>query len=137
MEPIAEHVHTHADGTTHRHPHDRTDPDHRPRRGKMGPTRSTRLPAELDAWLESRLLVHRDRSVSEILLELIHGGLRLREGYMAVHRRVLEDLAAGEPARYQTYRGCLLDTFGPAYVAHLDRWLEADGVVARSAATTP
>ena len=58
--------------------------------GSMGPTRSTRLPAALDEWLESRLMLHRDKSVSEILLELIHGGLRLREGYMAIHRRVLE-----------------------------------------------
>jgi hypothetical protein len=96
--------------------------------GSMGPTRSTRLPAALDEWLESRLALHRDKSVSEILLELIHGGLRLREGYMAVHRRVLEARLADEPASFETYRACLLDTFGPQYVEHLDRWLEADGV---------
>jgi hypothetical protein len=33
---------------------------------------------------------HRERSPSELLVQLIHGGLRLREGYMAIHRRVLE-----------------------------------------------
>ncbi|HEV2741303.1 MAG TPA: hypothetical protein VGU66_22275 [Candidatus Elarobacter sp.] len=97
--------------------------------GSMGPTRSTRLPAALDEWLESRLMLHRDKSVSEILLQLIHGGLRLREGYMAIHRRVLEArLASGDPVSYEAYRACLLDTFGPEYLDHLDRWLEADGV---------
>lgn len=97
--------------------------------GSMGPTRSTRLPAALDAWLESRLLLHRDRSVSDILLELIHGGLRLREGYMAIHRRVLEERLGGDRLAYDAYRHCLLDTFGAQYVEHLDRWLEADGVM--------
>jgi hypothetical protein len=95
----------------------------------MGPTRSTRLPAAIDEWLESRLMLHSDKSVSEILLELIHGGLRLREGYMSVHRRVLEARAMDDPAAYEAYRACLLDTFGPRYLEHLDRWLEADGVV--------
>ncbi|BDE06490.1 hypothetical protein WPS_17660 [Vulcanimicrobium alpinum] len=95
----------------------------------MGPTRSTRLPIALDKWLESRLMLHRDRSVSDILLQLIHGGLRLREGYMAIHRRALEELIAGEPCAYDAYRACLLDTFGVEYVTHLDRWLEADDVV--------
>lgn len=95
----------------------------------MGPTRSTRLPSALDQWLEARLLLHREKSVSEILLELIHGGLRLREGYMAIHRRVLEQRIGDAPA-YAAYRACLLDTFGPQYLEHLDRWLEADGVIA-------
>ena len=96
--------------------------------GSMGPTRSTRLPAALDEWLESRLVLHRDKSVSEILLELIHGGLRLREGYMAIHRRELEARITGGSASYDAYRACLLDTFGPEYLEHLDRWLEADGI---------
>ena len=95
----------------------------------MGPTRSTRLPAALDEWLESRLVLHRDKSVSEIMLELIHGGLRLREGYMSIHRRVLEARANGDAAAYEAYRACLLDTFGPQYLEHLDRWLEADGII--------
>jgi hypothetical protein len=97
--------------------------------GAMGPTRSTRLPISLDRWLESRLLLHREKSVSEILLELIHGGLRLREGYMAIHRRALEERLAAHPREYDVYRACLLDTFGAQYVEHLDRWLEADGLV--------
>jgi hypothetical protein len=97
----------------------------------MGPTRSTRLPAAIDAWLESRLMLHRDRSVSEILLQLIHGGLRLRDGYMAIHRRVLEERLAGDPVAYEAYRACLLDTFGADYLEHLDRWLEADGLLVR------
>jgi len=95
----------------------------------MGPTRSTRLPVALDAWLESRLMLHPERSVSEILLQLLHGGLRLREGYMAIHRRVLEQRITADPAAYEAYRACLLDTFGAEYLEHLDRWLEADGIV--------
>ena len=94
----------------------------------MGPTRSTRLPVALDRWLETRLELHRDKSVSDVLLALIHGGLRLREGYMAIHRRVLEDRIADGHVAYAAYRACLLDTFGQEYVDHLDRWLEADGV---------
>jgi hypothetical protein len=90
------------------------------------------LPSALDAWLESRLMLHRDRSVSDILLALIHGGLRLREGYMAVHRRALEQRLAGDGREYAMYRACLLDTFGPEYLEHLDRWLEADGVTKTS-----
>lgn len=96
--------------------------------GQMGPTRSTRLPAPIDEWLESRLMLHREKSVSEILLELIHGGLRLREGYMSVHRRALEAQVGGDPIASSAYRECLLDTFGVQYVEHLDRWLEADGI---------
>ena len=96
--------------------------------GSMGPTRSTRLPAALDQWLESRLMLHRDKSVSEIMLALIHGGLRLREGYMAIHRRALEARLAEDAASYEAYRACLLDTFGREYLDHLDRWLQADGL---------
>jgi hypothetical protein len=29
---------------------------------------------------------------------------------------------------YAAYLRCLTDTFGPEYVEHLERWLEADGV---------
>jgi hypothetical protein len=95
----------------------------------MGPTRSTRLPQALDEWFAERLERHQERSPSEMLVQLIHGGLRLREGYMAIHRRALEDLitaGAGEP--YAIYLRCLDDTFGPDYVAHLERWLAADGI---------
>ncbi len=95
--------------------------------GKFGVTRSTRLPASLDAWLEERIGRDGNRSVSDILIELIHGGLRLREGYMPIHRRMLEH-HRGDAVAFATYRTCLLDTFGREYVEHLDRWLEADGV---------
>ncbi|HEX3467570.1 MAG TPA: hypothetical protein VHT05_05775 [Candidatus Elarobacter sp.] len=97
--------------------------------GKLGPTRSTRLPAPIDAWLESRLMLDPARSVSEILLQLVHGGLRLREGYMSIHRRALESHQAGDPVAYAAYRACLVDSFGSPYLEHLDRWLEADGIV--------
>ncbi len=102
--------------------------------GALGPTRSIRLPASLDAWLEERLLLHRDRSVSDILLALIHGGLRLRDGYMVIHRRALEHRLARDRRGYDEYRACLLDTFGPEYVEHLERWLEADGLLKTSTA---
>ncbi len=95
----------------------------------MGPTRSLRLPRALDRWFEERLTLHRERSASEILVTLVHGGLRLREGYMAIHRRVLEHyVASGQSDVYAAYRRCLLDTFGSEYVDHLERWLADDGV---------
>ncbi len=81
----------------------------------MGPTRSTRLPRAIDEWFSARLTLRPEASASEFLVALIHGGLRLREGYMAVHRRQLEDLAAaGREREFDTYLRCLLDTFGPA-----------------------
>jgi hypothetical protein len=96
----------------------------------MGPTRSTRLPRPIDEWFNARLALRPEASASEFLVALIHGGLRLREGYMAVHRRQLEDLAAaGRENDFATYIHCLLDTFGPEYVGHLTRWLQADGIV--------
>lgn len=95
--------------------------------GRYGPTRSTRLPLALDRWFEERLEFHPASSPSELLIALIHGGLRLREGYMQVHRRTLErHLIAGRGDLYDSYLGCLLDTFGPDYVRHLERWLAAD-----------
>ena len=97
--------------------------------GQLGPTRSTRLPASIDAWLDSRLMLDPSRSVSDILLQLIHGGLRLREGYMSIHRRALEAHQGDDPIALGAYRACLLDTFGPDYLEHLDHWLEADGAL--------
>ncbi len=95
----------------------------------MGPTRSMRLPRALDRWFEDRLERHPERSASELLVALLHGGLRLREGYMAIHRRVLEHyVLSGQNDVYGAYMRCLTDTFGPEYVEHLERWLEADGV---------
>jgi hypothetical protein len=93
-----------------------------------GPTRSTRLPGPLDEWFQQRLDARRELSPSELLVTLIHGGLRLRDGYMAIHRRTLEEyVSAGQTASFDAYVGCLLDTFGREYVEHLRRWLEADG----------
>jgi len=48
---------------------------------------------------------------------------------MLVHRRVLEHYVLSDQHDvYAAYVRCLTDTFGPEYVAHLERWLEADGV---------
>jgi hypothetical protein len=70
---------------------------------------------------------HPHRSASDLLVELVHGGLRLRDGYMSIHRYALEARIAA-PQAYAEYRACLNDTFGPEYVEHLERWLEADGI---------
>jgi hypothetical protein len=99
----------------------------RPRGNSTGATRSVRLPKELDDWLETRMMAHPQRSASDVLVELIHGGLRLRDGYMSIHRYALES-RAGDSVAYATYRTSLLDTFGVDYVEHLERWLEAEGV---------
>lgn len=99
----------------------------RSRGTSMGPVRSVRLPGALDTWLDTRLMAHPHRSVSELLVELVHGGLRLRDGYMSIHRYALES-RVGDPAAYAAYRTCLLDTFGASYVEHLESWLEAEGV---------
>lgn len=127
------HGHRHLDGTVHAHEHDHTGEHERVprnRRGEpMGQTRSMRLPASLDRQLEERLMLERTRSSSDILVELVHGGLRLRHGYMAIHRRTLERLAQrGDAAAYQTYLRCLFDTFGQEHVDHLVAWLRADGI---------
>ncbi len=95
--------------------------------GTMGPVRSTRLPVPLDEWLEARLMLHTHKSASEVLVELIHGGLRLREGYMAVHRRSIETLAHDASAAH-SYLRALEDTFGAEYIKHLWKWLAADGI---------
>jgi hypothetical protein len=70
---------------------------------------------------------HPQRSTSDVLVELVHGGLRLRDGYMSIHRYALE-ARSGSPEAYAEYRMCLTDTFGREYVEHLERWLEAEGV---------
>ena len=95
----------------------------------MGPTRSLRLPRSLDEWFSERLERHRERSPSEVLVQLIHGGLRLREGYMAVHHCALEQLVrSGQAEVYAAYVRCLTDTFSAEYVAHLEDWLAAERV---------
>ncbi|MBC5799830.1 MAG: hypothetical protein GIX03_10085 [Candidatus Eremiobacteraeota bacterium] len=104
----------------------------------MGPTRSVRLPQALDAWFSERLERQRERSPSELLVMLVHGGLRLREGYMAIHRRVLEHYVVTRQSDvYRAYVRCLLDTFGAEYVDHLERWLAAEGVAGPSETQEP
>jgi hypothetical protein len=105
----------------------------RPRGTTTGQTRSLRLPFALDEWLEARMRAHPHRSVSDLLVELVHGGLRLRDGYMSIHRYALEARIDDAPA-YGQYRACLLDTFGAEYVEHLERWLEADGIAVKATA---
>jgi Arc/MetJ-type ribon-helix-helix transcriptional regulator len=101
--------------------------------GTMGPVRSFRLPGPLDAWLEERLALHLHKSFSEVIVELVHGGLRLREGYMAVHRHALERLAREEdPHTAAGYRRALEDTFGPGYLDHVDKWIAADAAAEAS-----
>jgi hypothetical protein len=96
--------------------------------GTMGPTRSTRLPMPIDEWFQQRLELKPEMSPSEQLVGLIHGGLRLRDGYMAIHRRTLEHyITTAQRDCYEIYLRALLDTFGKAYVDHLEKWLEADG----------
>jgi hypothetical protein len=101
--------------------------------GSMGPTRSVRLPLALDRWFGERLERHPERSSSELLVALVHGGLRLRESYMAIHRRVLEHyVLSGQDDVYAAYMRCLNDTFGHEYVQHLESWLESEGVTLKS-----
>src|ERR1700760_2617161 len=99
----------------------------RPRGNTTGATTFMRLPIALDEWLEARMRAHPHRSTSDLLVELVHGGLRLRDGYMSIHRYALEARAA-DSAAYAEYRTALHDTFVPEYVEHLERWLEADGI---------
>jgi hypothetical protein len=62
--------------------------------GAVGKTRS---PRALDEWFTERLERHPEQSATELLVQLIHGGLRLREGYMAIHRRLLR--SGADPKR--------------------------------------
>ncbi|MGA8098302.1 MAG: hypothetical protein WB810_06550, partial [Candidatus Cybelea sp.] len=58
---------------------------------KLGPVRSLRLPLDLDHWFEQRLRDEIERPASDILLEALHGGLRLQSGYMNRHRQTLTE----------------------------------------------
>lgn len=93
--------------------------------GKMGPVRALRLPRALDAWFEERLRERPTVSSSALLLEIIHGGLRLLPGYMGRHRASLIRLQDDSQAR-SIYVAALRETFGAAYVAHLESWLESE-----------
>jgi hypothetical protein len=105
--------------------------------GKFGPVRSLRLPFELDEWFERRLREDAERPASDILLEAVHGGLRLEPGYMRRHRRTLGALAAANDAKgYDSYVRALTDSFGSGYVKHLEAWLLADGILPFEATTS-
>jgi hypothetical protein len=98
--------------------------------GRFGPVRSLRLPRDLDLWFEQRLRDEAARPASDILLEAVHGGLRLRDGYMRRQRHALGLLiAANDRARYESYVRALADSFGSGYVTHLEAWLRADGML--------
>lgn len=103
--------------------------------GKFGPVRSLRLPLELDRWFERRLREDAVRPASDILLEAVHGGLRLQRGYMRRQYDSLAALVAGHDLRrYETYIRALDDSFGSGYVKHLEAWLRSDGVLPFEAA---
>jgi hypothetical protein len=98
--------------------------------GKLGPVRSLRLPLELDEWFEQRLRDEAARSASDILLDAVHGGLRLQPGYMGRQHLALSVFAAAnDRVRYESYVGALADSFGSAYVKHLEAWLVDDGLL--------
>lgn len=98
--------------------------------GNVGSVRSLRLPHELDAWFSDRLRERVDRTASELLLELVHAGLSLRDGYMRTHRNALESLKSSrQDVAYETYRRSLEDTFGADYVKNIETWLQPDGTV--------
>jgi hypothetical protein len=96
--------------------------------GRLGPVRSLRLPADLDRWFEVRLRSEPRRPASDILIEAVHGGLRLRPGYMRRHYLTLAAfVCANDFERYQSYLRALADSFGDSYVQHIEAWLNADG----------
>jgi len=98
--------------------------------GKLGPVRSLRLPFELDEWFEQRLRDDAARPASDILLDAVHGGLRLQRGYMVRQHLALSAFAAAnDRVRYESYVRALADSFGSTYVKHLEAWLVADGIL--------
>lgn len=93
--------------------------------GALGPVRSLRLPLQLDRWLEERLREDPKRATSDVLLQFVVGGLRLRAGYMARHYAALaQHRRTGNLTAYSVYWEVLRDTFGDAYMAHLQAWIE-------------
>lgn len=63
------------------------------------------------------VLVRLPASIPRALAAISSGGLRLREGYMPVHRRTLERLLVrGDGDGYANYLQALFDTFGNEYV---------------------
>ncbi|MDQ2865943.1 MAG: hypothetical protein M3R51_06920 [Candidatus Eremiobacteraeota bacterium] len=95
--------------------------------GALGPVRSLRLPRAIDRWFEERLRDNPARPGSDLLLVLIHGGLRLRSGYMENHQtEVAELLASGDDSALQAYLRALRDTFNDAYMQHLENWIASE-----------
>ncbi len=92
----------------------------RPKRSaKLGQVRSLRLPLELDERFERRLRADASRCASDVLLEAVHGGLRLQPGYMWRQRVTLTSLlTAGEWKLYESYLAALGDTFERVRQAH-------------------
>ena len=92
-----------------------------------------RLPRAIEAWFTQKLFHDPNRSSSDLLVMLIHGGLRLREGYMTNHYQSLKSLIGKRSVEaYNNYIVCLNDTFGPEYVEHLESWLVTDGILMQS-----
>ncbi|MDP9024970.1 MAG: hypothetical protein M3N13_06345 [Candidatus Eremiobacteraeota bacterium] len=92
--------------------------------GALGPVRSLRLPRSIDRWFEERLRDDPQRPASDVLLILLHGGLRLQRGYMARQRAEIGRLIdSGDRIRLETYMQALRDSFSDEYVAHLEDWV--------------
>jgi hypothetical protein len=97
--------------------------------GLFGPVRSARLPRGLEAWFLQRLQQDPAGSTSELLVRLIHDGLRLRGSYIKLHRqRLIECLKINDVSRYENYTACLVDTFGTEYLHQLESGLGTDGI---------
>ena len=97
--------------------------------GKLGRVRSFRLPHELDAWLQERIEKSpATEPASDIILNLLHGGLRLKRGYMTAHRNdLIAFVIKNDREGYATYCAALRETFEAPYVHHLEEWLKAEG----------
>ncbi len=87
---------------------------------RFGPVRALRLPLALDAWFEQRLREEPQRTGSEMLVELLHAGLRTRGRYFERHvATVARLLRSGDSARTSAYLLALQDTFGDEYLRHI------------------
>ena len=92
--------------------------------GSLGPVRSLRLPNAIDHWFEERLRDDPCRPASDVLLVLIHGGLRLRPGYMERQRsEILRLIGEDDQVGLDAYFMALHNTFNDAYVNHLKQWI--------------
>lgn len=135
--PDHAHEHTHIDGLEHAHVHAHDGADHEHEHGSsnartkgsgaLGPVRSLRLPKAIDRWFGERLRDDPNRPASDVLLVLVHGGLRLRPGYMSRQPAEIERMAAiGQRTLLETHVRALRDSFGESYVRHLEDWIAND-----------